>query len=65
MIRSPGSAAPAGSEQPCGVVMAAVQQYGWALEHASEKLQNDREVVLAVVRQNGWAKIKSKNLFLN
>jgi hypothetical protein len=37
------------------VVLAAVNQCGWALEHASAELRNDKEVVLAAVNQNGWA----------
>jgi hypothetical protein len=35
------------------VVLAAVQQKGWALEYASEELRGDREVVLAAVQRNG------------
>ena len=34
-------------------VLAAVQQYGWALLYASDKLRADREVVLAAVQQDG------------
>ena len=34
------------------VVMAAVQQNGWALLHASDALKNDKEVVMAAVQQN-------------
>jgi hypothetical protein len=37
------------------VVLAAVQQNGEALEHASPELRADREVVLAAVQQNGEA----------
>ena len=33
--------------------MAAVKQYGWALEVASEDLQKDREIVMAAVQQSG------------
>ena len=36
-------------------VLAAVAQYGPALEHASATLQEDKEVVLAAVAQNGRA----------
>ena len=35
------------------VVLAAVQQNGYALQYASKELQNDREVVLAAVKQGG------------
>ena len=35
--------------------MAAVTQYGNALEFADESLQRDREIVLATVKQNGYA----------
>lgn len=37
------------------IVVAAVTQYGWALEHASDALKNDRNIVMAAVSQNGWA----------
>jgi len=37
------------------VVLAAVTQNGYALQHASRKLKGDREVVLAAVAQNGRA----------
>ena len=37
------------------MVLAAVQQNGSALRHASEPLRADREVVLAAVQQNGQA----------
>ena len=37
------------------VVLAAVQQYGWALEWASKRLKNDKEVVLAAVQRHGCA----------
>jgi hypothetical protein len=37
------------------VVLEAVKNNGWALGHASEELQGDREVVLAAVKQNGEA----------
>ena len=37
------------------VVMAAVEQNGYALEVASQKLQGDKEVVMAAVKQNGNA----------
>ena len=36
------------------VVLAAVKNYGAALEHAAAPLQADREVVLAAVKQDGW-----------
>ena len=36
-------------------VLAAVKQYGWALEFASETRKNDRDIVLAAVTQTGWA----------
>ena len=36
------------------MVLAAVQQDGWALKFASSELQQDREVVLAAVQQSGW-----------
>jgi len=35
------------------VVLAAVEQCGWALQHAVEELQSDRDVVFQAVRQNG------------
>ena len=35
--------------------MAAVSQYGWALEFASEELQSDHEIVMAAVSQYGVA----------
>ena len=31
------------------IVMAAVSQYGWALEFATEELKGDREFVMAAV----------------
>ena len=37
------------------VVLAAVQQDGYALQYASAGLQADREVVLAAVQQNAVA----------
>ena len=37
------------------VVLAAVEEDGWALEYASVELQADREVVLAAVQQDGYA----------
>ena len=36
------------------VVMEAVKQNGWTLQHASKKLRGDKEVVLEAVKQNGW-----------
>ena len=36
------------------IVLAAVRQDGWALQHASESLKDDEEIVLAAVRQNGY-----------
>ena len=44
---------PAVSHRLC--MLAAVQQHGGALEHASAELRADREVVLAAVQQNGMA----------
>ena len=35
------------------IVMAAVQQDGGALEHASEGMQNSRSIVMLAVRENG------------
>ena len=35
--------------------MAAVQQDGWALKHASAALKSDKEVVMVAVQQNGNA----------
>ena len=35
--------------------MAAVKQYGNALEFASEDLQRDRKIVMAAVKQHGYA----------
>jgi hypothetical protein len=37
------------------IVMAAVQQNGWALQYAADALKADRTVVLAAVQQKGWA----------
>ena len=37
------------------VVLAAVQQAGFALKYASDELRGDREVVLAAVQQDGFA----------
>ena len=37
------------------VVMAAVQQNGFALEYASAEMQNDREIVMAAVQQTVYA----------
>ena len=37
------------------VVLAAVKQSGWALEHASDELKADRDLVLAAVEQDGKA----------
>ena len=37
------------------VVLTAVAQNGYALQHASETLRNDDKVVLAAVAQNGYA----------
>ena len=37
------------------IVSAAVNQFGLALQHASEDLRADREIVLAAVKQNGEA----------
>ncbi len=37
------------------MALAAVAQDGWALQHASAKLEADREVALAAVAQDGWA----------
>lgn len=36
-------------------MLAAVRQWGYALEYASAELRNDREMVLAAVRQTGYA----------
>ena len=36
-------------------MLAAVQENGFALEHASEELKNDKDVVLAAVQQTGFA----------
>mmetsp|Transcript_63368 Transcript_63368/g.117861 ORF Transcript_63368/g.117861 Transcript_63368/m.117861 type:complete len:232 (+) Transcript_63368:30-725(+) len=36
------------------IVLAAVRQYGWALQFADEECQNDREIVLAAVQMH-WA----------
>ena len=36
------------------MVLAAVTQDGWAFEHASERLQNDWDLVLAKLRHHGW-----------
>ena len=38
------------------IVLAAVQQCGYALQHASEVLRNNKEIVLAAVRQQ-WTSI--------
>jgi len=38
-----------------GIVLAAVQQNGLALEFASQELKNNRDIVLAAVQQNGRA----------
>ena len=35
------------------MVLAAVTEYGGALQYASEELQNDKEVVMAAVTQSG------------
>ena len=37
------------------IVLAAVQEHGYALELASAELKADREVVLAAVQRNGGA----------
>ena len=37
------------------VVLAAVEEDGWALKYASAELRADREVVLTAVKRNGWA----------
>ena len=37
------------------LVLAAVQQSGFALKHADESLRADRELVLAAVQQRGGA----------
>ena len=37
------------------MVLAAVQNYGGALEYADDSLKADREVVLAAMEQNGYA----------
>ena len=37
------------------IALATVQQNGWALQYASERIKNNKEVVLAAVQQNGWA----------
>ena len=37
-------------------MLAAVKQYGYALQFASANLKNDREVVLAAVTQNGYVR---------
>ena len=37
------------------MVLAAVEQAGWALRHATQDLRGDRKVVLRAVRQSGWA----------
>ena len=52
---SEGLHAPEGPRQDRGVVMAAVEQDGRALQHASAELQADRGVVLAAVAQTGSA----------
>ena len=36
-------------------VLAAVQQNGWLLKHASVDMKNNEEVVLAAVKQDSWA----------
>ena len=36
-------------------VLAAVQQDGWLLKHASVDMKNNEEVVLAAVKQDSWA----------
>ena len=38
-----------------GIVLAAVQQNGWVLEHASAELQADQDIMLAAVQQDGMA----------
>ena len=40
---------------PIFFMLAAVNQYGWALRYASAKLKNDKDVVLAAVKQDGRA----------
>ena len=42
-----------------------MKQHGWALEYASEKLQNDKEIVLAAVKQSGYALKYAANEFKN
>ncbi len=37
------------------IVLAAVQQNGWALQFADESLKKDRAIVLAAVKQYSWA----------
>lgn len=36
-------------------MLAAVAWHGYALQHASAEMQNDKEAVLAAVKQNGRA----------
>ena len=55
--------APRAFREDKGVVLAAVKNYGWALQFASETLQNDKEVILAAVQNDGtvlvlaWTKL--------
>ncbi|MGA9406576.1 MAG: DUF4116 domain-containing protein, partial [Bacteroidota bacterium] len=49
------SSAPSNIVNNRAVVLAAVNQYGNALQYASESLQGDTEIVLAAVKQNGYA----------
>ena len=37
------------------IVLAAVQQYNYALEYAFEKMQNNENVVIVAVQQSGFA----------
>jgi len=37
------------------VVLAAVQQNGWALRYAADELRANKDVVVAAVSQSGWA----------
>lgn len=47
------------------VIMTAIVQSGWALEHASNGLKNDKEVVMAAVQQNGCALLHASDELKN
>ena len=49
------SKAPSWMKSDRGIVMAAVEKYGYALNYASDEIKADRDIVMAAIKKYGFA----------